>query len=183
MEDQEQEHHHYWPGEGCIPITPQASRYGYVFPVHVTRSVWSNAITWTPQRNRKDTAESRIYDLCHACYEGMGKALAAEPDRVYFEFKHWFWDRLKPKAKKKVKAKYGARLLLDPETEEPWLLIFDPSADGKEVLKHGEPETDRGTDEHSEGMGLGDGAPVDQSNPFATFDPDSGACDGATEGS
>lgn len=178
MESTEQEHHHYWPGKGCIPVTPQASRYGYVFPVHVTHSVWSNCITWSPQKGKEEqNADRRIYDLLDSCYRGMGKALAADDDMVYFQFKHWFWDRLKPKAKKQTKAKYGARLLLDPETEEPWLLIFDPVSDGKEVLKHGEPREHREDVPDPGEVRLGDGPGVDQE-----YDGP-GAYIGTTEGS
>jgi hypothetical protein len=68
----------------------------------------------------------------------MGKALSSEPERIMYTFKHWFWDRNKPKATKQERASFAARLLLDPETEEPWLLIFNPNVDGKEVLKHGQ---------------------------------------------
>lgn len=147
MADTEYVHHHYWPGEGCISLTPQASRYGYVFPVYATKTVWGECITWTPNKKRKGvSAETRIYDLLHACYVGMGKALSEVDDRVYYTFLHWFWERLRPQAKKKAKAKYGARLLLDPETDEPWLLIFDPANDGQEVLEYGELKENRTAD-------------------------------------
>ena len=164
MESVEQEHHHYWPGDGTIPITPQAVRFGYVFPVYVTNSCWAECITWTPRKGVDTSAEKRIYDLLDSCYKGMGKRLASEPDSVAYTFKHWFWDRLRPKAKKPTKAKYGARLLLDPETEEPWLLIFCPDRDGKEVLKYGEPETDRGNETPASELGLGDDASVADAN-------------------
>lgn len=145
MEDQEQIYSHYWPGEGCIPITPQAVRYGYVFPVYVTQAVWAPCITWTYTTKRKEVnADLRIYALLESCYNGMGKALATEPDRVMYPFKHYFWERDRPKAKKMTKRRLGARLLLDPETEEPWLLIFDPEEDGEEVLKRGDTEENRG---------------------------------------
>lgn len=139
MDDSEQAHSHYWPGEGTIPITPQATRFGYVFPVYVTNTVWGEAITWVPRKKVETNADKRIYDLLDSCYKGMGKALATEPDRVYYNFKHWFWHREKPRATKPIKANYGARLLLDPETDEPWLLIFDPERDDERVLKKGEP--------------------------------------------
>ena len=138
MEDSQPEHNHYRPGEGCIPLTPQATRFGYAFPVHVTRSVWAESISWVKQKGKETSAEKRIYDLLDSCYKGMGKALSTQIDMVQYEFKHWFWDRLRPKATKPIKAVYGARLLLDPETEEPWLLIFDPVRDDKRVLDHGE---------------------------------------------
>lgn len=164
MESSEQEHSHYWPGEGTIPITPQAVRFGYVFPVYVTKSVWRDVITWTPQKGKETSAEKRIYDLLDSCWKGMGKALTTEPDRVMYTFKHWFWDRKRPASKKPVKLKLAARLLLDPETEEPWLLIFNPDTDDKEVLKHGEHEENRTDEANPVESGETDGAGVDPGN-------------------
>lgn len=161
MESSEQGHSHYWPGEGLIPITPQAARYGYVFPVYVTDTVWKDSITWTPRSKVDTNADKRIYDLLASCYEGMGKALATEPDRVYYKFKHWFWPRLNKRATKPVKAVFGARLLLDPETEEPWLLIFNPDHDDGSVLKKGEPN-DTATKHR------GHESPNDRSGPEST---------------
>lgn len=161
MESSEQEHSHYWPGADCIPITPQATRFGYVFPVYVTKSVWSDVITWTPQKGKETSAEKRIYDLLDSCWKGMGKALTSEPDRVMYTFKHWFWDRARPAAKKPAKMKFGARLLLDPETEEPWLLIFNPADDDKEVLKRGEPEENRTDESGDADPGVEPKPPVD----------------------
>ncbi len=152
MDSAEQEHHHYWPGEKTIPLTPQARRLGFAFEVYATHSVWGECITWTKGRNTNP--DKRIFELLESCYEGLTKSMSTEAgDGVYFEFKHWFWDRARPKAKKQTKAKYGARLLLDPETEEPWLLIFCIDRDGKEVLKRGEPKEDRTDDSESGSKG------------------------------
>lgn len=158
MEDQEQVHSHYWPGKDCIPITPQAVRFGYVFPVYVTRTVWHSCITWTQGRNQ--TADGRIYALLESAWHGMGKALTSEPDRVWYQFKHWFWNHKKPKAKKQAKLKLGARLLLDPETEEPWMLIFHPG-DNDGVLTYGEPEENREDDRVPGEEGQADGPEMD----------------------
>lgn len=140
MESGEQ-HHHYWPGEGVITLTPQALRYGFAFEVHCTHSVWSDVVTWTAHKKHKGvSSETRMYDLLHACYSGLQRKLAVEEDFVYFEFPHWFVNRFRPEARKKSKITLGARLLLNPETDEPWLLIFEPGIDGEEVLKRGEPK-------------------------------------------
>jgi hypothetical protein len=114
------------------------------------------------KKHREVSTDTRIMDLLHAAYVGMGKALTAEPDRVFYQFHHWFWNPRRPTAKKKAHAKYGARLLLDPETEEPWLLLFDPDNDGKEVLEHGEPEENRRNAGGAEPVQHTDGAAVDQ---------------------
>ena len=87
----------------------------------------------------------------------MGKALATAPDRVMYSFKHWYWDRHRPASTKPIQGKFGARLLLNPETEEPWLLIFHPTDDDKEVLNRGEHdenrkhEADSGSEQHADG--------------------------------
>jgi hypothetical protein len=140
MENTEQVHSSYRPGKECIPITPQARQFGYVFPVYVTQCVWADAITWAYQKGRETNTDARIFDLLRSAYDGMGKNMATEPDRIMYTFKHWCWDRLRPKAKKQTKRKYGARLFLDPETKEPWLLIFDPQRNGNEVLEAKEDE-------------------------------------------
>jgi hypothetical protein len=106
--------------------------------------VWSRSITWT--KGKKTNPDKRIFELLDSAWKGMGKALAEEPERVAYPFKHWFWERDRPKAKKQAKAKFAARLLLDPDTEEPWILIFDPQRDNEGVLRHGEPEEHRNTD-------------------------------------
>lgn len=164
MEDQELVHSHYWPGEGCIPVTPQARRLGWAFPVYVTDVVWGECITWSQKdntRKRSSNPDKRIFDILESAWQGMGKALTKEPDRVMYPFKHWYWQRGRPKATKQRKLRLGARLLLDPETEEPWVLIFDPQEDGMEVLKHGEPRTDRGNEADTGAPGASDGADMD----------------------
>ena len=150
MGSEEPTHSHYWPGDGCIPITPQARRLGWTYPVYVTQSVWTYRVSW---KQGKDTStDKRIFDLLDSCWKGMGKALATEPERLSYSFKHWYWPKDRPKAKKQAKAQLAARLLLDPETEEPWILIFDPITDHDGVLKHGEPT------EHREDDGSAGGA-------------------------
>ena len=141
MADSQQYHSHYWPGEGCIPITPQARQLGWTYDVYVTHSVWGRCITWTKGKNTNP--DRRIFQLLESCWDGMGKALSSEPERVMYQFKHWYWRRNRPKAKKKVKGQFAARLLLHPQTEEPWILIFDPLRDNEGVLEHGEPEEHR----------------------------------------
>lgn len=159
MGDSQYVHHHYWPGEDLVPITPQARRLGFAFPVYVTKSVWRPSIAW--QQGKDTNPDKRIYELLASCWKGMGKALASEPERVMYTFKHWYWDRDRPKAKKQSKATYGARLLLDPETEEPWMLIFHPDIDGTEVIEYGEHDEDREDAGISGGPGTRDGAEVD----------------------
>lgn len=181
MESTEQVHSHYWPGEGCIPISPQARRLGWEFEVYVTRSVWSRCITWTP--DKKSNPDKRIFELLEAAWQGMGKALAAEPDCVFFKFKHWFWQHGRPKATKQVGFQFGTRLLLDPETEEPWILIFDPEYDNEEVLKRGEHAEDRGAETPAGELGLADDAEVDDGSPTAVRPPDDDPHIGAVEGS
>lgn len=154
MGSEEPVHSHYWPGDGCIPISPQARRVGWTYEVYVTRSVWSGCISWTP--NKKSNPDKRIFELLESTWQGMGKALSEEGDRLMYRFKHWYWERGRPKARKQRMAKLGARLLLDPETEEPWILIFDPQRDGNEVLKHGEPTKDR-----EDGSASGETEPAD----------------------
>lgn len=148
MENNQQIHHHYWPGEDLIPVTPQANQFGYVFPVYVTQTVWSLSIAW--KQGKSTNADKRIFELLDSCWKGMGKALSSEPERIMYPFKHWYWQREKPKATKMTKVEFAARLLLDPETEEPWMLIFHPTVDGKEVLRHGE-HNENGEDEATAG--------------------------------
>ena len=146
MDSEESLHSHYWPGDGCIPITPQARRLGWAYDVYVTRDVWAHAITWTSKDNgkkNKSNADQRIFELLEGCWKGMGAALAVAPDMVSFKFKFWYWQRHRPNAKKPIRGNFAARLLLDPETEEPWVLIFNPATDHEGVLKYGEHEEDR----------------------------------------
>ena len=92
----------------------------------------------------------------------MGKALSSEPERVMYEFKHWYWRRERPKATKQARTTFASRLLLDPETEEPWMLIFLPTVDGAEVLDYGEPEADRTNEGDTTELGRADGTTLDQ---------------------
>lgn len=144
MADAEREDAYYYPAG--IPITPQARRYGYVFPVYVSKTVWSNACVTTglPSRLGADQ-ERRIMTLIMDCYEGMTKKLATQDDFVFYAFKTWHWDRSRPNAKKQRRARYGARLFLHPDESTPWLYIFDMKADKIEDLTKGEPR-----EEHNE---------------------------------
>lgn len=139
-----EEHNHYWP-LGLIPVTPQARRFGYPMNVYVTTYVWKHYCIWSGGQNTN--TDKRLFELLDSCFVGIGKGLATSPDMVSFSFKHWLLRKNKPKSKK-TKVQLGGRLLLHPETEEPWLLIFDPAHDDKSQLKKGEapdgePETDR----------------------------------------
>jgi hypothetical protein len=87
--------------------------------------------------------DKRVYELLESCFHGLSKAIVAQNDMVAFTFPHWYVQRDKPKAKKRRKVKLGARLLLHPETEEPWLLLFDPEFDFKDQLKEGKPDGNR----------------------------------------
>ena len=164
MENTEREHHHYWP-DGLTPVTPQARRFGYEMPVYVTPTVWREAILWKGPSKFQTNPDKRIFELLESCFVGMGKALASADDRVSFTFKHWFWPAdVKPGRKKQTKGKFGARLLLHPETEEPWLLIFNITQDGISDLKRGEAPDGRDEEDRGDaptagevGMELGTG--------------------------
>lgn len=137
MEKNERESAYYHPGG--IPITPQARKFGYEFPVWVSDNVWAGycvASGINPKRNT--STDKRIIELLQYCYQGMAKKLAAEDDFLYYEFKVWFWSRIKPNANKKRRARLGARLFLDPSTDGPWLYIFSPGVDYIDTLKKGE---------------------------------------------
>ena len=143
-------HHYYQPGEGTVPVTSQAKRMGYPFPVYVTRNVWRECISW--QGGRNTSSDKRVFELIESCYAGMMKKLAQSDEMVQYEFKHWYWLRSRPKATKQNKIRLGARLLIDFDTEKPWMLVFDPEYDDDRVLikgepKDGKPEENRGTSE------------------------------------
>lgn len=160
MADSEFNHNHYWPGETLVPITPQASRFGYVFPVYVTRTVWNLSVAWKQGKNTNP--DKRIYELLDSCWKGMGKALSSEPDRAMYSFKHWYWRRERPKATKQARTTFAARLFLHPETEEPWMLIFHPVTDDMRVVDYGEHETDReddGLSAEEEALGVSSDSP------------------------
>lgn len=174
---------HYWP-DGLVPVTPQARRYGYVFDVYVTPRVWRDMCVWNEGAGTH--TEKRLYELLESCYQGLAKSLAKADDFVSFTFQHFYKKKNKPKAKKRGRIKMGARLLLHPETEEPWLLLFDPEYDFKAMLKKGEPPnggtTEDRDDEGSDGEApLESGAGLDQSNPVNTRGPAVGSSVGAAE--
>lgn len=132
-----EQHAHYYPAG--VPITPQASRFGYGFPVYVSNTVWRELCIATdiPQKHGANIDE-RIIRLLTACYEGMIKELAKHDDFVFYDFKHWYWKRGKPKAKKMAQARLGARLFMDPETNAPWMYIFLMYVDSIDTLKSGD---------------------------------------------
>lgn len=165
MDSAGQAHHHYQPGEDCVPVTPQARTLGYPFPVYITKNVWSECVSWPGGRNT--SPDRRIYETVSSAYEGMLKRLSVDDQMVQYEFKHWYWSKSRPKAKKPRKITLGARLLIDFETDEPWMLIFDPEFDDDRVVVRGEPK-DGEPEEHREdggalaGEGLRDRAGLDQ---------------------
>lgn len=141
MADPEREDAYYHPSG--IPITPQARRFGYEFPVYVSDVVWSTLCVSTGIPSKHGTnIDKRIFHLLQYCYDGMTKELARHDDFVYYSFKAWYWDRKRPGAKKQSKIKLGARLLLDPSTGGPWLYIFDPNVDTIDMLKAGAPDSE-----------------------------------------
>ena len=118
-----------------IPVTPQATRLGYEFPVYVSENVWANCCAYNGSSRHDTNLDRRINELLASCYEGMLKKLTQTDDFVFYEFKHWFWERYATAAKsKKEKAKLGARLFLG-EDGGPWLYIFDPVMDNGSDLK------------------------------------------------
>jgi len=136
MADPEQQDSYYHPGG--VPITPQAVRFGYEFPVYVSKHVWGTACVAEGIPSKHSTnLDKRIWHLLQYCYEGMAKKLATEEDFLWYGFKVRYWDRNRPKAKKQVKDRYAARLFLDPSTDGPWLYIFDPSVDHIDTLEKG----------------------------------------------
>jgi len=136
--------HFYWP-EGLIPITPQARRVGFQFSVYVTKTIWSRACSWTgpaPISIYKTSPDQRIFELLNSAHEGLQKRLAGSDEEdgfLYYRFKHFFWDKGRPKAKKKSSMKIGCRLFLHPDTQRPWMLFFDPDYDYESMLKKKEP--------------------------------------------
>jgi len=157
------EHNHYYPAG--IPVTPQARRFGYPMDVYVTKGVWKNNCVW-PGYSAATSTDRRLHDLLSSCFEGIGKGLATSPDMVSFTFKHWSLRKDKPKSKAK-KTKLGGRLLLHPDTGNPWLLIFNPEFDDKSELEKGdapdgEPETDREDDQDPGTKGDGDNSGLGQ---------------------
>ncbi len=143
MTEPEKEEHSYYPHEKLIPITPQARRAGFICPAYVTPTIWKRACSWSGGQSRRQTnPDKRIFELLRSASDGLNKRLAGDPDDeegfLYYRFKHFFWDRGRPTAKKMSSMKIGCRLFLNPETGKPWALLFDPDYDYENVLKKGE---------------------------------------------
>jgi hypothetical protein len=176
MADAEREDSYYNPGG--VPITPQARRFGYEFPVYVSEGVWRDVCV--PQgiaSRHAQNLEQRIWHLLQYCYEGMTKKLATEDDFLQYFFKIWYWPRYRPDARKKARARLGARLFLDPSTEGPWLYIFNPRVDDIDALTRGEPDEQSGeTGEAADAIsqiseGSGELSPRPQTGPDLYEDP------------
>lgn len=136
MDDTEREDACYKPSG--IPVTPQARKLGYEFPVYVSDVVWRQACVFAGSSRLETTLDRRIYELISSCYDGMIKRLTQDDEFVYYKFKHWFWPPLaNANTKKKRKRTFGARLFLN-ENGEPWLYIFDIERDSIEALEKGE---------------------------------------------
>lgn len=134
MASSEREDSYYHPTG--IPITPQARQFGFEFPVYVSPYVWKHMCSSNGIRASKGvTTDSRITRLLQHAYEGLGKKLAATDDFLYYNFKGWYWDKAKPKAKKMSRLLLGARLFLDPSTDGPWMYIFEPYIDSLDRLE------------------------------------------------
>lgn len=134
MADAERENSHYHPSG--IPLTPQARRLGFVFPVYISRAMWRVTCSMGEIKSKRCTStDRRINELLVACHEGMLKRMAVSDDFVFYKFKHWHWSAHEPERSKKTKTTLGARLLIDPSTEEPWMYIFDPYVDHIDALE------------------------------------------------
>lgn len=121
-----------------VPVTPQARRLGYEFPVYVSDVVFAEACRWNGLSRFDTSLDRRIFELLQYTYEGMLKKLTQRDDFLYYPFKVWFWDRhANAKTKKKRRARYGARLFVQ-EDGSPWMYIFDPKFDAIELLEKGE---------------------------------------------
>ena len=145
MADSEREDSYYIPAG--VPITPQARRFGYEFPVYVSHLVWGKVCLSgdIPQKHGA-SLEQRIWRLLQYCYDGMSKKLATSDDFLSYEFKVHYWSRERVNAKKMVKWKLGARLMLDPSTDTPWLYISAPNVDSIDVLEKAQPPVDDPSD-------------------------------------
>ena len=146
-----EEHSYYWPSDVLVPITPQARRAGFEYPMYVTPAIWSKCLGWTGQSTkRKTSADKRIFQLLESCSDGLTSRLSAdsadEEGFLYFQFKHFYWEKGRDKAKKKAQIKVGCRLLLDPDTKAPWMLLLDPDYDYAIELKKG-PTVDAANDD------------------------------------
>jgi len=134
---------YFYPGG--VPITPQARRFGYEFPMYVSKNVWNAQCIYVGNTNKYRTnTERRIVELLQYCYDGMAKKLAVQDDFVYYTFKIWYWCPVNRNKTKKRRARLAARLFLDPDTNKPWLYIFNPTEDKINELTEGkEPTTDQ----------------------------------------
>lgn len=149
MADAEREDSYYHPSG--VPVTPQARRLGYEFPVYVSDRVWREICVTTGLPSRLEASlDQRITRLMQYCYDGMMKKLTQTDDFLFYYFKVWYWDRERPNAKKQRRARLGARLFLDPSTGGPWLYIFRPGVDSIDALKQGEPPQDEPSFEEDE---------------------------------
>ena len=137
----EREEHYYYPGG--VPVSPQARRVGFEMPVYVSHTVWANQCIWKGSQLIGTNTDRRIVELITAVWEGMLKRLAADradEGFVWFPFKFWYWpataQMVNRKPPKKKRIRLGARLFLDPITDEPWLYVFDTNKDdGSELEK------------------------------------------------
>ena len=162
MADSERENSYYHPGG--VPITPQARRFGYEFPVYVSENVWGKACLSSGIRQMHNTTlDRRIIELLQHCYDGMAKKLATDDGFLFYYFKIWYWDRSRRDAKKKSRARLGARLFLDPSTDGPWLYIFEPNVDSIDALEQGEaPDEQAATVDTEEAPALTDNHAADE---------------------
>ena len=155
-----EEDHLYCPGG--IPITPQARRFGYEFPVYVSKTVWAGQCLYVGTPNKHGTStERRIIELLQYCYDGMIKKLAVQDDFVFYQFKVWYWCSVNRTKKKKRRAMLAARLFQDPDTQGPWLYIFNPKEDSIDELTKGtDAPTGAVADESTVGSSEDSGPPV-----------------------
>lgn len=141
MADPERENSYYYPAG--VPVTPQATRFGYNFPVYVSKLVFNSVCVadGIPSKHNAST-DQRIWKLLEACYEGMTKRLTQEETFLWYTFKIFYWNRKRKAATKMQSGKLAARLFLDPETGGPWLYIYVPNVDGVDDLEAGEAPAD-----------------------------------------
>jgi len=130
-----------------VPITPQARKLGYEFPVFVSNIVWQEACLWNGAGRFESNVDRRIIELVTACYEGMLKRLTQTDSFLFYYFKCWIWGRYANAAtRKKQRKRYGARLFID-ENGAPWLYIFNPKRDDGHELTKGELREDPTSDD------------------------------------
>lgn len=140
-----------------VPVTPQARRLGYEFPVYVSDRVFGEACRWNGLSRFETSVDRRIYELMQYAYEGMLKKLTQADDFLYYPFKVWFWDKdANAKTKKKRRRRYGARLFVN-EDGTPWMYVFDPRFDRIETLQKGELSDEIQSDSSDPAAGEPDG--------------------------